>query len=92
MNVKVTKHGKQRTKERLGLSKKLAESNAAKALEHGIKHSDVKGSLNRYFTALYQTWRNTTSFSYGDISHTLFPRKKDYRDCFRFRCMVQYFR
>lgn len=33
----------------------------------------------------YLMWRNTPSFSYGDISHTLFPRIWHYRGCISFR-------
>ena len=51
--VVVTNHGEQRVKDRLGLSKKLADKISQKALEHGIKHSETKGSLKRYIDALY---------------------------------------
>lgn len=48
-----TKHGSKRTKERVGLSKKLADKNAKRAFDNGIKHSDTSGQLNKYFTGLY---------------------------------------
>lgn len=48
-----TKHGAERTKKRLGLSKKDAEKQAAKAFENGLKHSDCKGDLKRYIDSLY---------------------------------------
>ena len=53
MDAVATKHAAKRTKERVGLSKKLADKNAQKALECGIKHSEVKGSLSRYLDGIY---------------------------------------
>ena len=35
-----TKHSIKRTKERLGISKKIAEKNAEKAWENGLAHSE----------------------------------------------------
>lgn len=51
--ARTTKHSRKRTKDRLGLSKKLADKNAQKALERGITHSEAKGSLSRYLDGLY---------------------------------------
>lgn len=51
--VVTTYHAQQRTKDRLGLSKNLADKKAKQALEFGVKHSDTTGSLNKYFTSLY---------------------------------------
>jgi len=51
--VEVTKHGKERIKERLGLSKSVAERNAQKALEMGLSHSECKGNLKRYVDWLF---------------------------------------
>lgn len=59
--VKVTKHGIKRTKERVGLSKKLADKNAQKALDFGIKHSETKGSLNKFMNALYLKYKNSNN-------------------------------
>lgn len=50
---KVTKHAKFRIKQRIGINKSVSESIAKKALEDGLKHSDVSGSLNRYLCWLY---------------------------------------
>lgn len=55
----VTDHAKQRTKERLGLSKRLAEKNAEKALREGIRHKDTTGGLHRYVESLY--WKHQTA-------------------------------
>lgn len=50
--AEASKHGKNRTKERLGLSKKDADKNAQKALENGISHAECKGNLKRYIDKL----------------------------------------
>lgn len=59
--VIVTKHAKKRVKERVGISKKLVEKNAEKALKFGIKHSDTTGRLNRYFSHLYFVNKNANN-------------------------------
>ena len=46
--TRVTNHAARRTKERLGLPKKLSHKNAENALRYGIRHSDTSGSLHRY--------------------------------------------
>lgn len=53
MEVVVTKHAAKRTKERVGLSKKIADKNAQKALECGITHAETTGRLSRYLDSLY---------------------------------------
>ena len=55
----VTNHAIKRTKERLGLSKKLAAKNAERALTEGIQQKETSGSLNRFMEALY--WKNRTA-------------------------------
>lgn len=52
-DVIMTEHSVQRTKDRVGLSKKIANKNAQKALEFGITHSESKGGLRRYLDKLY---------------------------------------
>ena len=59
--VKITEHAKQRTKERLGVSKKIADKVAEKALEYGIKHSQAKGNLKKYIDKLYLQHRNANN-------------------------------
>lgn len=56
-NVIITKHSVQRTKDRVGLSKKLAEKNARKALDNGLTHSETKGGLKRFIDKLYLTYK-----------------------------------
>lgn len=55
----VTNHAVQRTKKRLGISKKGAKKNAERALRYGVRHCETSGSLNRYISALY--WRHQTA-------------------------------
>ena len=52
-DIHVTRHAKKRTKDRVGLSKRLAEKNAAKALEVGLSHAEAKAGLKRYLDYLY---------------------------------------
>lgn len=47
-DVVMTNHSVKRTKERIGLSKKIADKNAQRALEYGVTHSEAKGGLCRY--------------------------------------------
>jgi hypothetical protein len=51
--ARTTYHAQDRIKDRLGLSKKLADKKAQQALDFGISYNDAKGTLHRYFTYLY---------------------------------------
>jgi hypothetical protein len=53
MTATITNHGKQRTKDRTGLSKKAAGKLAEKALLHGVHHNETKGRFRRYMDGLY---------------------------------------
>lgn len=86
--TRVTNHAARRTKERLGLPKKLSHKNAANALRYGIRHSDTSGSLNRYISALY--WKHETANNvriycnnvyifHGETLITIFPLPQKYR-------------
>ena len=84
----VTNHAAKRTKERLGISKRISEKNADKALQVGICHSDTSGSLHRYISALYwkhQTANNvriycdTVYIFHNDVLITVFPLPQKYR-------------
>lgn len=57
-DVNITKHSVKRTKDRVGLSKKLTEKNAQKALEYGITHAEAKAGLKRFMDKLYLTNNN----------------------------------
>lgn len=61
MEAKVTLHGQQRIKDRVGVSKKIADKIAQKALEKGIKHNEVAGSLKRYLDGLYLLHKNANN-------------------------------
>lgn len=52
-DVVMTNHSVRRAKERIGLSKKIADKNAQKALEFGLTHAEANGSLKRYLDKLY---------------------------------------
>lgn len=51
--VYVTDHAKDRTRQRVGLPKRVIEKNAERAFEEGIKHSETSGSLKRFIDGLY---------------------------------------
>lgn len=56
--MNVTRHATKRTKDRVGISKKIADKNASKAFQYGLKHSETKGNLNKYITKLYFSANN----------------------------------
>lgn len=60
-NAIVTNHAKQRTKDRLGISKKLADKNANKALRDGLTHADTKGNLKSYLDKIYLKHRTANN-------------------------------
>lgn len=86
--ARVTNHAAKRTKERLGIPKRISEKNADQALKLGIKHSDTSGSLHRYITSLY--WKQQTANNiriycenvyifHNDTLITVFPLPQKYR-------------
>lgn len=52
-DVVMTRHSVKRTKERVGLSKKIADKNAQRAFQYGVTHSEASGGLRRYLDKLY---------------------------------------
>ena len=52
-DLKVSKHAEKRMKERVGLNKKTIDNVAKRALEKGLAHKDLKGSLLKYINSLY---------------------------------------
>lgn len=56
--LELTRHGKKRIRERVGVGKSDKKINrAAKlALERGLKHSEVKGTLRRYLDRMYMQY------------------------------------
>ena len=61
MAAHVTNHAAQRTKERVGIPKRISEKNANKALQLGIRHNETSGSLHKYITALYLKQRTANN-------------------------------
>jgi len=53
MDKRVSDHASQRIRKRVGIPKKSVDTNARKALEHGITHKEASGRLRRYFEYLF---------------------------------------
>lgn len=49
----ITDHAKNRTKERIGLPKRVIEKNAERAFAEGIRHNETSGGLKRFLDGLY---------------------------------------
>ena len=62
MQTNLTKHARKRTKERIGLGKSASARNAQKAFDLGLKHSETKGRLFKYITALHFKSPNINTF------------------------------
>lgn len=60
-DIELTQHSIEKTKERIGLSKKLAEKNARRALERGLTHADCKAGLRRYIDKRFFINHNTNN-------------------------------
>ena len=61
MAAVVSNHAEKRIRERVGLKKKCVDKNAEKALEKGLKHSDVRGRLKKYMDKIYLSGRNVNN-------------------------------
>jgi len=88
MTARVTNHAAKRTKERLGIPKRISEKNAEKALQFGIRHSETSGGLHRYISSLYwkqQTANNVRIYCgnvyifHDETLITVFPLPQKYR-------------
>lgn len=66
----VTRNGRKKTKKLLNLPKKVAEKNAEKAYENGLKHSECKGNLKRYIDRLY--FRHGSGCDYRVYNHHIY--------------------
>ncbi|MCM1236140.1 MAG: hypothetical protein NC489_39150 [Ruminococcus flavefaciens] len=53
MPVQITKHGADRLRGRIGLSKKALQRAADTAFEKGVRHSETSGNLNKWVTGLF---------------------------------------
>lgn len=59
--IKVTHHGGKRMRKRLGINKKGTERLAERALESGVTHPEVKGSLGSYLDAVFLSHRTANN-------------------------------
>lgn len=59
--IVITDHAYERGKERVGLNAKEFDTIVFKAYLSGKKHSDTKGELKKYITALYLQYKNANN-------------------------------
>lgn len=57
----VTRHGRERAVERVGVPKHSVDKMAQRALESGISHGETAGSLRRYLDGLYLSQRKSNN-------------------------------
>lgn len=70
MSVDVSKHAKQRMKERCGYNSKCIERMAKKAFDEGITHKQTKGQLNKWVTKLFFYNKHANNIRlYGDKAY-----------------------
>lgn len=68
--MKVTKHAKERMKQRCGLNAKSSDRIAKIAYEKGLRHADLTGNLKKWVDGLY--FKNTVANQirlYGDKTY-----------------------
>ena len=53
IELNVTKHAKERIRERCGLPKKAVERSVVNAWSNGLTHRECKGNLRKYVDSLY---------------------------------------
>jgi len=84
----VTDHAAKRSKECVGLPKRVTGKNAERALHDGIKHGETRGALRRYLDALYlkrktanniRVYCNNVYIFHDEILITIFPLPQKYR-------------
>lgn len=51
--LRVSRHGFKRARERLGIPKDAVKRNAEKALKYGIERTDASGPFRRYLDSMY---------------------------------------
>lgn len=91
--MKVTKHANLRIRKRCGLPRKAVEATVFKAIEYGLKMSDVSGKLRKYIDYLYFSHDKIASNIrvYGDYVYifsntdliTVIPLPMQYRNISR---------
>ena len=68
--MNVSKHAKDRMKERCGLNKQASDRIASIAYEKGVKHDETKGRLNKWVTGLFFKNRKANNIRlYGDKAY-----------------------
>lgn len=53
MTTEITRHGRKRCRERMGISKRAVDRSAEMALQYGIGHREARGRLRHYIERLY---------------------------------------
>lgn len=86
----VTKHAKSRIKTRLGIKKKSSDKLAANALQKGLSHAELKGSVKKYISDVYLKYRTANNIRiynhqiflfHGTVLITVFPLPQKYFAC-----------
>lgn len=68
--MRVSKHAKERSKQRNGWNEKTTERMVQKVLEKGIPHRQTKGRLNKWINGLYFKNRDANNIClYGDKAY-----------------------
>jgi len=68
VTVIVTKHAKDRFKDRLGLPKRACEKQAQLALDKGFKHSDAKGKARKHIDNVFFKNKKANNIRvYGEV-------------------------
>lgn len=68
--MQVTKHAKERLKERCGLNDKSSERMAKIAYEKGLRHGDLTGNLKKWWTSSISIIVERTRFGFTGIRRT----------------------
>lgn len=85
-NLAMTKHARERSKQRLGLSGKVVKKNLDKIYTFGVRREDTNGRLKRYLDRLHEYNKRSDNviygyyvyvFAHGDLV-TIFPLPKEY--------------
>lgn len=72
----VTKHAKERMKERCGLKEKSVDRMAKIAYEKGLRHGDLTGNLKKWVDSLYFYDRRANQIRlYGDKAYIFHNEK-----------------
>lgn len=70
--MRVSRHAKDRIKERVGIPKKSSDRLVQKVLEKGVERRQTKGRLNKWLTSKYYNnprYNETRIYVYGDKAY-----------------------